>query len=85
MQPWLIQQFNENGWQERLASCKKAKIHDSLTPPEKGLPKGTMTIGYEYYDTDSTRVAIMLQYVHPELDNKPTPKGLLIDGVWCYV
>lgn len=90
-QPWLNQQFDQNGWQKRLESYTKAPIHDSLTPKERGLPEGTMTIGYAYYDTENVLVAVVFLYrdrdgnLIPWNGRETRPKGLLIDGVWCYI
>jgi len=88
-QAWLNQQFNENGWQERLASYTKSEIHNSLTPEEHGQPKGTLTIGHDYYDAENKLLATIFHYLKPDrtlgASGKLTPKGLLIDGVWCFV
>jgi hypothetical protein len=87
-QAWLNQQY-DNGWEERLASYTKAEIHNSLTPKEAKQDEGTLTIGYDYYDAENTRVATVFIYRKPDGKlggrGKPTPKGLLIDGEWCYV
>ena len=89
-QIWLNQQFNENGWKERLdsASYTKAKCHDSLTPPEHGQAQGTLTIGYHYYDAQNKRVATVFHYRKPDgqlgASGHFVPKGLLIEGTWCY-
>jgi len=88
-QAWLEQQFDENGWQERLASYTKIERHNSLTPTKHGLPKGTLTIGHEYYDTENKRVALIFRYETPDKTlvgrGRLIPKGLLIDEVWHYV
>jgi hypothetical protein len=88
-QTWLNQQFNSNGWIERLASYSKVEIHNSLTPSEHGQPIGTLTIGHDYYDADNTLLATVFYYLKPDntlgASGKKTPKGLRIDGEWCFV
>ncbi len=90
-QAWLNQQFDEpkNGWPNRLASYTKAEIHNSLTPSHHGQDEGTLTIGNEYYDADGVRVAIIFHYKKPDGtlggSGQYTPKGLLIEGIWCYI
>jgi hypothetical protein len=88
-QSWLNQQFNENSWEERLASYRKSLIHDSLTPAKHGQVEGTMTIGYDYYDAENKLVATVFHYRKPDgtlgASGHYTPKGLLIDGTWCYI
>jgi hypothetical protein len=89
-QSWLNQQFDENGWQKRLASYTNAEIHNSLTPSRRGLPKGTLTIGLDYYDAENKHVATIFHYRDddgkyvPRNGRETCPKGLLIDGEWCY-
>jgi hypothetical protein len=87
-QHWLNQQFNENSWESRLASYTEVPIHDSLTPPERGQAKGTVTVGYDYYDAENRLVATVFHYRKPDgklgASGRLTPKGLLIDGVWCH-
>jgi hypothetical protein len=87
-QAWLNQQYDDNGWAERLASYTKAEIHNSLTPGNHGQDEGTLTIGNEYYDPNGARVAIIFHYKKPDGtlggSGKYTPKGLLIEGVWYY-
>lgn len=89
MQTWLNQQFNENGWEQRLASYTKVEIHSSLTPPEHGQLKGTLTVGHDYYDAENKLVATIFHYLKPDhtlgASGRLTPKGLLIDGTWHYV
>jgi hypothetical protein len=88
-QAWLNQKFNGDDWEQRLASYTKVEIHNSPTPVETGEPKGTMTIGHEYYDAENKRVATIFFYLRPDHtfggSGKMTPKALLIDGVWHYV
>jgi hypothetical protein len=88
-QPWLNQQFNDNGWGERLASYRKAEIHNSLTPSIHGQVEGTLTIGHDYYDAENRLVATVFHYRKPDgtlgASGHLTPKGLLIEGVWCYI
>jgi hypothetical protein len=88
-QAFLNQQFNNNGWEKRLASYTKVEIHNSPTPPEHGQLKGTLTIGHDYYDAENTRFATVFHYLKPDqtlgASGKLIPKGLLIDGVWCFV
>jgi hypothetical protein len=90
-QSWLNQQFDENGWLERLASYTKDEDHHSLTPECRGLPKGTLTIGYNYYTAEKKAVATIFHYQHKDGKIIPwhgrdfRPKALLVDGVWCYV
>lgn len=89
-QLWLNQQFDENGWQKRLASYTSAEVHNSLTPRERGLTEGTMTIGNDYYDAENNHVATIFHYrdAHGKYvlwnGRETRPKGLLIDGVWCH-
>lgn len=88
-QTWLNQQFNESGCENRLASYSKTEIHNSLTPRHRGQVEGTLTVGYDYYDTENKLVATLFLYRQPDgklgASGRMTPKGLLIDGVWCYV
>lgn len=90
-QQWLNQQFDQNGWPERLRSYTKVPIHDSPTPPERGLPEGTTTVGHAYYDTENNLVATVFHYRDSNGNYVPrngrdlVPKGLLIDNVWCYI
>jgi len=88
-QLWLNQQFNQNGWEERLASYTKVEIHNSPTPSEHGQPEGTLTMGYDYYDTENKLLATIFFYLKPDRtlggSGKKSPKGLLVDGIWCYV
>ena len=87
-QPWLNQQFNDNGWEARLASYTRVEIHNSLTPPERGQIEGTLTIGYDYYDDENNLVATIFHYRQPDgklgASGRMTPKGLLIEGEWCH-
>jgi hypothetical protein len=87
-QSWLNQQFDDNDWQNKLASYTKAEIHNSLTPPAHGQVEGTLTIGHEYFDSNGLRIALIFHYKKPDgtlgASGRYVPKGLLIDGVWCY-
>jgi hypothetical protein len=87
-QVWLNQQFDENGWPERLASYTRAEIHNSLTPARHGQVEGTLTIGHDYYDAENRLVATVFCYRNPDgklgASGRMTPKGLLIDDVWCH-
>jgi len=90
-QAWLNQQFDDNGWAERLASYTRTEIHNSLTPARHGQVEGTLTIGYDYYDAENKHLATVFHYRDPDGKYVPwngretRPKGLLIDGVWCYI
>ena len=87
-QSWLNQQFNENGWEKRIASYNKTEIHNSLTPRKHGQAEGTLTIGYDYYDAENKLVATIFHYKNPDgklgASGRFTPKGLLIDDTWCH-
>ncbi len=85
----LNSQYDDGGWEKRLASYRKVEIYNRPTPRKSGQATGTSTIGYEYYDAENTRVAIIFHYEKPDktlgASGRRVPKGLLIDGVWCYV
>jgi hypothetical protein len=86
----LNNEYNANGWENRLASYTRIEIYNKPTPLfESGEPLGTHTIGYDYIDAEGKRVATVFRYERPNrslgASGKPTPKGLLIDDVWCYV
>jgi len=85
---WLNQQFNDHGWEERLTTCTKVEIHNSLTPPSHGQVEGTLTIGHDYYDAENKHVATIFYYLMPDgklgASGRKTPQALLIDGVWYY-
>jgi hypothetical protein len=88
-QPWLNRQYNDNAWADRLAPCRKLEVHNSLTPAKHGQVQGTLTIGHDYYDAENRVIATIFYYLKPNgelgASGKKTPKGLLIDGVWCYI
>jgi hypothetical protein len=89
LQQFLDQVFNQNGWTERLAKCKKIEFHNQPTPPQRCQVPGTVTIGEKLYDPAGTLTAVLVSYRRPDgslgASGRPSCKGLLIDGVWHYV
>ena len=83
----LHQEFN-NGWEERLRACKRIDYYNQTTPLQSAQAPGTATVGYEYYEND-TLVALVFYYRRPDdtlgASGKPSPKFLLIDGVYHYI
>ncbi len=48
---------------------------------------GALSEYWDYYDASGTRVAGAHLYVFPDgrlLNDRPDPKGLLVDGFWWY-
>jgi len=88
-QQFLDQVFNEGGWTDRLAKCKKYEFHNQPTPPQRGQLPGTSTIGEKFYDQTGKLVAVVIYYRKPDgslgASRKPSCKGLLIDGLWHYI
>jgi carbohydrate-selective porin OprB len=87
-QAWLNQQFNDQGWAEQLGSYTRVEIHNSVTPAIHGQVEGTLTVGHDYYDAENKLVATVFYFLKPDgnlgASGLKTPKGLLINGVWCY-
>ena len=87
---YLTEEFDRNGWSERLRTqCTRIEYYNKPTRQEAKYPKGTVTVGYEYLDAENKRVALVFQYAAPDRSlcsgRDHHPKGLLIDGVWCYI
>jgi hypothetical protein len=85
----LEQQFDSNGWAEKLAHLTRVEYYNKPTSQESKYPKGTSTIGYEYLNAENKRVAIVFEYIAPDGafcgGRLHHPKLLLIDGTWCYI
>jgi hypothetical protein len=79
--------YNSNEWQDRLMKCLRVEFENYATPVTRGQPWGTSTVGVKYYE-NGVRVAVVIFYHLPNgsigASGKPSPKGLLIDGVWHY-
>jgi hypothetical protein len=86
---YLQEQFDNNGWADKLADLTPVEYYNKPTSPEAKYPKGTSTIGYEYLDAGNKRVALVFQYVAPDHSfcggRRHHPKGLSIDGTWCFI
>jgi hypothetical protein len=84
---YLTEQFDRMA--ERLARCQRVEYYNQPTRPEAKFPRGTSTVGYEYIDANGARIALVFEYRTPDGgfcgDKRYHPKGLLIDGVWCFL
>ncbi len=88
-QDFLSQHFNDENWEGKLSACRSIEFHNRPASVESGQVPGTCRIGTKYYDHENNLVAIVFIYRKPDgtlgASGKPSPKGLLIDGTWCYV
>ena len=86
---YLQEYFDRNGGVLQLATCTRVEYYNKPTSAEAKYPKGTSTIGYEYLDAENKRVALIFKYLAPDGafcgGREHHPKGLLIDGEWCYI
>jgi hypothetical protein len=87
--PYLHEYFDKNGGILQLAQCTRVEYYNKPASAKGKFPNGTSTIGYEYLDAANTRVALIFQYVAPDGSfcggREHYPKGMLIDGTWCYI
>lgn len=87
-QEFLNHAFNDGHWAEKLCTYREVKFYHRPTPPEAHQPLGTDTIGIKYYDPEGNLAAIVFYYKKPDgslgASGQPSPKGLLIGGIWHY-
>ena len=77
--------FDDGKWDEQLKSCTKVPYYDKPTPSQKLYALGTHTVGYKFIDSQGLYVALVFYYQHPNGQmSKPSPKLLLINGVWHF-
>jgi hypothetical protein len=81
--PELRRLFIDGKVEERIA--KKVPYYDKPTAPWRGFPLGTRTLGYECYDSSGQYIGLVFYTEHPKGHlSEPSPKELLINGVWYY-
>jgi hypothetical protein len=77
--------FNEHGWTERLAKCRRNPDKERPTSVYSTFQLGTTCRRVKYYDSQNVLVAVIFEYIKPDgtpaATGKPVPKMLLEDGI----
>jgi len=65
---------------------KKVLCYEKRTPLNPLHPIGTITVGYECFDSDGRYIGLVFYYKHPNGQlSEPSPKQFLIGEIWHFV
>ncbi len=80
----LIDEFHQNQWEQRLASCQCVEYKNRPTSPNGVHPLGTSSLVYKFLQ-NGTLVAVVAQFIYPDGTIKGRhPVRLLIGKVYHY-